>query len=322
MDNLRQADQLLQWTEQQQLNPKQLQQAALQFALQPTPTDWLIQANRILLFAAVVLLGSALIFFFAYNWPLMHYFGKFALAAMAVLLTGCLAIISPADSLQRRGAILSCAIFSGALLALIGQTYQTGADIWQLFAGWAALITPLVLLSKSRASYVLWLVLFELALWRYLDSQSRFWLLNSALQLLALTLANVTMLLFAEFALPRLGIKANKPLLWLIALALLLPLTFAAIIGIWDSRYQVNLISYLLLAPILTLWYFRLHRDLLIFALLLFSAIAVSSAMLAKLLDAIDGFFMINLLALFVIASSAGAAMWLKQLLQETPHEH
>lgn len=320
MDNLRQADQLLQWTEQRQLSPQQLQQASPLFALQPATSDWLTQANRILLLATVLLLGSALIFFFAYNWPLLHYLTKFALAGTAVLLSGVLAIFSPPETLLRRAAMLLCAIFSGALLALIGQTYQTGADIWQLFASWAALITPLVLLSKSRASYLLWFVLLQLTLWRYLDSNTGFWLFNHAQQLLLLTLANVLLLLFAEFALCRLGVVQHKPLVWLTALALLAPLTFAGILGVWESRYQLNLLCYLVTACVLALWYFRLQRDLLIFALLLFSAIAVSTAILSRLMDGTDSFFLINLLALYVIGSSAAAAVWLKHLLREAEH--
>lgn len=321
MDNLRQADQLLKWTEQQQLNRQQLQQAAQHLALQPASADWLRQANRLLLFTAAVLLGCALIFFFAYNWPLMPYLGKLALAGAAVLLSGIVAVLSPHNGLARRAALFACSIFTGALLALIGQSYQTGADIWQLFAAWAALITPLVLLSKSRGSYLLWFVLLELALWRYLDSQSRFWLFDSARQLQLFTLANAVLLLFSEFALPRLGLVKHKPLLWLATLALLLPLTFGGIIGVWESRYQLNLLCYLLLATALTWWYWRLQRDVLIVALLVFSAIAVSTAVLAQVLDGADGFFQVNLLALYVIGSSAGAAIWLKKLLQEARHD-
>ncbi|GAB2907224.1 DUF2157 domain-containing protein [Rheinheimera gaetbuli] len=320
MDKLRQADQLLQWTEQQQLNPKQLQQAATEYVLHPATTDWLKLANRLLLFVAVMLFGSALIFFFAYNWPLLHYLARFALAGAAVALSGVLAIFSPVNSLVRRAAILLTAIFSGALLALIGQTYQTGADIWQLFAAWAALITPLVLLSKSRASYLIWFALLQLTLWRYLDTNAGFWMFNDAQLLLLPTLATLLLMLFAEFALCRLGVVQHRPLVWLTALALLAPLTLGGILGVWENSYLPNLLSYLLIASVLALWYFRRQRDLLIFALLLFSAIAVSTAILSRLMDGTDSFFLINLLAFYVIGSSAGAAVWLKHLLQEAQH--
>jgi uncharacterized membrane protein len=317
MDQLRRADQLLQWTEQQQLNNDQLQQAAGRYALQPATDLWLILANRVLLFAAVVLLSSALIFFIAHNWPLMHYFAKFALAGAALLTAGTVAFFSNVQSLLQRAALLAAALMSGALLALIGQTYQTGADIWQLFATWALLITPLVLLSGSRACYLLWFMLLELALGRYLHTQSDFfWLPASPVMILNLALANLLLLVFAEFALPRLRVKANQTLVWLAALLLIAPLTYGAAIGVWDSDYRPNLLAYLLIAAMATLWYLRRRRDVLVLALLTFSAISVATSMLAQLLEYTDEFFAMNLLALFVIGSSAGAVIWLKKLLQ------
>lgn len=318
MSSLPKADQLLQWAEQQQLSAKQLEQVPL--PLHASVDDWLAFANKLLLFVAGLLLFAALVFFFAYNWPLMHHLSKLALAGSAVLITGTAAILSTADSTIQRAALFGGSLLTGALLALIGQVYQTGADIWQLFAAWALLVTPLVLLSKSRASYLLWFVIIELALWRYLDSRSRFWLLDSAQMLSLFCLLNLLLLLFAEFALPRLGVRQHKPLCWLAGLALLLPLSIGAIMGVWEAEYRINLISYIMLAGVMALWYFRLQRDLLLFALLLFSAITVSTVLLARLMGGADGFLLFNLLALYVIACSAGATLWLKRLLREAQY--
>lgn len=318
MSSLPKADQLLQWAEQQQLNAKQLEQA--QQPLHASVDDWLALANTLLLFVAGLLLFAAVVFFFAHNWPLMHPVSKLALAGSAVLITAVGAMLSTPDSAAQRAALFSCSLLSGALLALIGQTYQTGADIWQLFAAWAALITPLVLLSKSRASYLLWFLLMELSLWRYLDTSAHFWLSGSANLLLLLTLGNLLLLTFAEFALPRLGLTKPAALRRLCALALLIPLTLGALFGVWEKPYQPNLLCYLLLMVLLSIRYWRLKADIPVFGLLLFSAIAFSTAMLAKGLDGADGFFIVNLLALYVIGCSAGAAIWLKRLLQEHSH--
>lgn len=318
MSSLPKANQLLQWAEQRQLNAKQLEQA--QQPLHASVDDWLALADKLLLFVAGLLLFAAVVFFFAYNWPLMHHLSKLALAGSAVLVTGTVAMISAADSALQRAALFSCSLLTGALLALIGQIYQTGADIWQLFAAWALLVTPLVLLGKSRASYLLWFVIIELALWRYLDSRSRLWLLDSAQMLALFSLLNLLLLLFAEFALPRLRVRKHKPLCWLAGLALLLPLSIGAIMGVWEAEYRINLISYIMLAGVMALWYFRLQRDLLLFALLLFSAITVSTVLLARLMGGADGFFLFNLLALYVIACSAGATLWLKRLLREAQY--
>ena len=317
MEKLRHANQLLQWSEQRQLNAAQLQQASERYPLQPGPADWLAQANLILLLGASVLLSTAVIFFFAYNWPLMHYFAKFALAGTAVLLSGLVAVCSAPQSLMQRSALLAASILTGALLALIGQTYQTGADIWQLFAGWAALMTLLVLLSQSRASYLLWFIVIELAASRYLHTRSElFWLFSSAAMMLNLTLINLLLLVFADFAMARLGVKPDNLLLRLSAVMFIVPHTYGAMLGAWDNHYQANLLCYLLLSAGLALRYYRYRRDIFVLALLLYSAIAVVTSILARLLELSDGFFAMNLLALFVIGSSVAAALWLKKQLQ------
>lgn len=312
MNNLQHANQLLQWREQRQLSAEQLQHAGGHFSLQPANNLWLAQANIILLFGAVVLLGAALIFFFAHNWPLMHYLTKFALAASALTLSGIMAIRSRPASLVQRAALLSAAILTGALLALIGQTYQTGADIWQLFAAWAALITPLVLLSTSRACYLLWYLIFELALGRYFGVQSVFFLPSNPVLLMAL--ANLLLLAGAELALPKLGVKNHHMLVRLAALLFITVQTFGAIIGVWDNHYQTNLLLYLPLTAVLTFWFLRQRQDVLILALLAFSAIAVATSILAKLLNNANDFLVMNVLALFVIGSSIAAVISLKKL--------
>ena len=46
-------------------------------------------------------------------------------------------------------------VLIGALFALVGQTYQTGADVWQLFAVWTLCQLPFLLLFPNVASALL-----------------------------------------------------------------------------------------------------------------------------------------------------------------------
>ncbi|MBC8290414.1 MAG: DUF2157 domain-containing protein, partial [Planctomycetes bacterium] len=52
----------------------------------------------------------------------------------------------------------------GVFLAVFGQVYQTGADEWLLFAGWAGLILPWTALSRFEALWILWLATDTFAL--------------------------------------------------------------------------------------------------------------------------------------------------------------
>lgn len=61
------------------------------------------------------------------------------------------------------GALFLACVVTGGLLALLGQTYQTGADPWTLFGWWALLIVPWLWASRSWFVVVLWLVVLNTA---------------------------------------------------------------------------------------------------------------------------------------------------------------
>jgi uncharacterized membrane-anchored protein/uncharacterized membrane protein len=91
------------------------------------------------------------------------------------------------------------AVATGGLLALIGQTYQTGADPWQLFALWTVLIIPWVFTVRSVFLSVLWLVLINTALYLWIDVARLGWFGRSYTTQTLLALAvNALLLLAAE----------------------------------------------------------------------------------------------------------------------------
>ncbi|WP_238946177.1 DUF2157 domain-containing protein [Vandammella animalimorsus] len=135
----------------------------------PSARSWRAFLTRLCLLSGALLLGAGLVFFFAFNWQALGRFGQLGLAASALLLAGGGTLATRPGSLAwRTGCLLVC-IAIGALLALIGQKYQTGADMWQLFASWAALMLPVVLLARSGACWLLWLAVLDLALLRWLE---------------------------------------------------------------------------------------------------------------------------------------------------------
>lgn len=129
--------------------------------------------NPLLLGSAALCFASALICFFAYNWAALPRMGKLALLETGLL--GCLLLafalsrwLKPLLADKAQGALpwllfVAC-VFIGVLLAFIGQSYQQGADNWQLFAVWALLILPWVVFLKLEAGYLLLILLLNLAL--------------------------------------------------------------------------------------------------------------------------------------------------------------
>ncbi len=62
------------------------------------------------------------------------------------------------------------AVLIGAVFALVGQTYQTGANAWELFALWSLCQLPLLLLLPNIASALLLIATTNLTLYLYYDA--------------------------------------------------------------------------------------------------------------------------------------------------------
>lgn len=139
--------------------------AALQW-LQP-PADWWGWSSRGLLFAGSALVLSGIVFFFAHNYARLGPFLKLGIVEAA--LAGCLAgaFFAGLDRLGGKVLLLGGSFLVGVFLAVYGQIYQTGADAWELFAGWAVLILGFTLVSRFAALWILELALANVALFAY-----------------------------------------------------------------------------------------------------------------------------------------------------------
>lgn len=170
------------------------------------PTDWRVFLTKLAWGLAVLLLASGLVTWIAANWENWGHVAKFALAQGAVLISAGLALLFRRRSggwghdLGVPAALTGlAAVATGGLLALIGQTYQTGADPWQLFALWTVLIIPWVFTVRSVFLSVLWLVLINTALYLWIDVARLGWFGRSYTTQTLLALAvNALLLLAAE----------------------------------------------------------------------------------------------------------------------------
>jgi len=122
---------------------------------------WLPRGVAVL---AAALGGLGVIFWIAANWDTLGRFGRFALLQGVVLAMCAGALWRPA---ARAPLLLLALLATGALFAYFGQTYQTGADPWQLFALWAVLTLPLCLAARSEVLWAPWalVVMTAISLW-------------------------------------------------------------------------------------------------------------------------------------------------------------
>lgn len=129
----------------------------------PAVARWLWPVTAII---AAGLVGLGLIFWLAANWDTLGRMGRFA------LLQGVVAVMCGGAAWRTglRAPLGLLALLSiGGLWAFFGQTYQTGADAWQLFALWAALTLPLCLGARSDVLWAPWAVvaMTAVSLWTF-----------------------------------------------------------------------------------------------------------------------------------------------------------
>jgi uncharacterized membrane protein len=122
---------------------------------------WLPRGVAVL---AAALGGVGVVFWIAANWQTLGRFGRFALLEAFVVAMCAGALWKPA---ARAPLGLVALLAIGALFAYFGQTYQTGADPWQLFAVWALLALPLCLAARSDVLWAPWalVVMTGISLW-------------------------------------------------------------------------------------------------------------------------------------------------------------
>ena len=245
---------------------------------------------RSTLWLGVLLLGSAAICWVAANWQDMSKVQRFAGAQ--TLLAVC-ALAAAWAGLRLRtaagargaipGALLALAgILLGALLALLGQTYQTGADTWELFAWWAVLLLPWALAAASQAVWLLWTLVVNVAMVLWLGERVfSWWGLLGATYLPALIVAGLNLAMLAGWELAarrwRASTLVGPRLLAALAIGALVMSTMYTDLFIGRSYGSTTgSIAWLAVTLVLGFYYQKVRRDLVILAMLAAGVICVS----------------------------------------------
>ena len=152
-------------------------------------------------------------------------------------------------------------VLIGGLFALVGQTYQTGADVWQLFAVWTLCQLPFLLLFPNVASALLFAATANVAFYLFNEQ-------NSHNSMCYAVLINAGLLVISE-----LFSKAFHDQHWRILPKVFLVLTFASLFGLiviydmyfyayaWGELGRSPLSSLLIAIPaLITLYVYQKYR--------------------------------------------------------------
>ena len=305
----------------------------------PGRADWRRSIDVFLLAVGVLLIVVGIAAFFAWNWADLGRPAKFALIQGGIVVAVLLAWWRGLDSMPGRAALLAGAGLVGVLLAYFGQTYQTGADPYGLFFGWALLILPWALIGRQAGLWIMLLLLANLALILYwtqvLDPPGGPWQLSMLLGPLVwigLTVMNseLSSWLFAVNALALLAwelLAQATGARWMqgrwfprlavaVALATVVAPTLAIIfVASFGESLNLSMLSPALYAAATAgclTYYRRRHLDLFILTCCLTGAILVLTSLAIRfMLESVGSMLLLSLL---LIGQVAAASWWLRDV--------
>jgi uncharacterized membrane protein len=130
----------------------------------PGPSAWLRFLRVRLLFLGVAALATGAALFVAASWERLGALLRIGLVALPLAAAAAGAARAGLDRLAGRAAALLAALLVGPLLALLGQSYPTGADLFDLFAAWALANAAFALATREPALLVVEAALLDLAI--------------------------------------------------------------------------------------------------------------------------------------------------------------
>ncbi len=313
--------QLLAWIEQGVIPQHKIDEALRLANVTPNGASWLVFLDRLLLWLGGLGVAAAGLFFIAYNWVDLDRFSKFGLVELLMILAIVFYWRADEHSVAAKVSLLVASVFFGVLLALFGQTYQTGADPWQLFFFWAVLITPWAIIGRFPALWIVWLALLNIALALYCSTfRGTLVQFDTDMEQLWLAFACNSLALAAwEYGATTHRWMAQAWASRLIACASGIPITILISYSLMEFR-QTSLFSgpaWIAWLAIMFVVYRRIKPDLFMLAGCCLSIIAVVFSFAIKMMidhSMLEGLL---LLALATVAMGAGAGLWLKKIHRE-----
>ncbi|HEY8534921.1 MAG TPA: DUF2157 domain-containing protein [Vicinamibacterales bacterium] len=288
-------------------------------AASPSPAEWARFGLIALLFLGAGLLLAGIVTFFAFNWDVIGRFGRFA-ALQAAIVVCALAGWRRLEAWTGRIALFAAAALIGPLLGVYGQTYQTGADLWGLFAAWAALSLPWAIAARFAALWVLVIGLVDIAAVLYAYQAAELTGDRGLLPFLVITIVHVAAV--AAWEAQRYRARPWLDEVWAARLLLAAGLIAAAIpaivlvlgFGELGPFATGGLVLFLALTAAVLAWYRTMRRDLFMLTaaagtLLVFVTFALFRVLFKDLELDMGAFF---LMALVVVVEVVLAVMWLR----------
>jgi uncharacterized membrane protein len=311
---------ILEWVANGALPRDRLRDALREAGASPGPLEWQRFLETLFLWLGAASLAAGVVLFVAANWQALGRFARFGLVEIALVAAIAVALWRGLDTLPGRAALVVAALLAGALLALVGQVYQSGADTFELFAGWALAIVAWVAVARLPALWLIWVAILNLAAFFYFQVVPGQWLwvfFGVRTQFVALFALNTLALAAWEMAAARgtAGFAAR----WVprvLAVASGVAITILAVWAVLESldRGALHVVLYALwLAAIY--WAYRVRSvDLFVLSGAVLSAVVFAAVALTRLLFQRGGTDAFLFMSVILIVATGAGAWWLRRV--------
>ena len=312
------------------IHNKRLEEVHIEEALKlagtpPSLHGFLSFLRLILIWVGALSLVMALLLFMAFNWQDLGRFSKFMMVEVSMFAAITIYYVASQYERVQQIALMLASITLGILLALIGQTYQTGADPWQLFALWALLMTPWAIVARASAVWILWIVLVNVGAVLYYQKFDLSWFLLFEVRdnlLLLLFGINAFLWLAWRYLAPKYETFNQALTVRFLAFLTVSAISTLAIINLYNTS-EMTLAYMLLYIAFLSLLYY-VHRvrqiDMYMMSLFAMSLFFFLLNVVFRFI-ALDGVSDITSFLFILIVSIAGLTIaiisWMKKLKKE-----
>lgn len=269
-----------------------------------SPRNWASLVRLLLLGAGVSFMVAGVVSFFAYNWAAMHKFLKLGLLQALILSITAYILLSRRSESTKNLLLTGNAVLVGVLFAVFGQIYQTGANAYDFFLGWACCVVLWVVVAKYPPLWLIYMALVNTTLILYANQVATHWPF-AVLPDLLFVLNGGAVLVWELVAHKAKDRTCSRWLQRVLGLAAVTAITISLVAGIYANMEQDWGLC-VLLAAIgygAGMWHGQRVRDLFYLSVIPFSAIVVAASLIVRLADKAPELLLL-LASLFVIGST------------------
>lgn len=284
--------------------------------IHPNSDNWKMLFKYMLIIMGIGFFVTGVFFFFAYNWDAMHKFVKLSIVELLLIISLFFAIRYRKKAIISNILLTTSSLLVGAMFAVFGQVYQTGANAFDFFLGWTIFITLWTIVARFEFLYILFFILIHLCIRFYTEQLAFYW--SEKTEIYYHTLLSVIYFIFFSLTASRFSWKH-----WFIQLLTLSSFFFSttAICIVIHSSYHLHSLGITALYIIIlayTLYFALQHKSIFFLSVLALSVIIVGASLLLKVNSDSSMFLLVSL---YIIASITATIMKLLSLQKKWKHE-